>query len=103
MARTRFVRAGTLALALTLAASASLAATITIVNKDGIGEGFNDPTVVAPIGGNPGTTRGQQRLNVFTQAASVWGGILSSAVTIKVDATFDALFCDASGAVLGSA
>ena len=38
------------------------AATITVVNMDGAGEGFNDPTPVAPVGGNPGTTLGAQRL-----------------------------------------
>ena len=38
------------------------AATINIDNVDGPNEGFNDPTPVAPEGGNPGTTRGQQRL-----------------------------------------
>ena len=38
---------------------------ITIVNMDGAGEGFNDPTPAAPVGGNPGTTIGQQRLNRF--------------------------------------
>ena len=47
--------------------------TFTIVNNDGAGEGFNDTTPVAPIGGNPGTTLGQQRLNVFQAAANVWG------------------------------
>ena len=41
------------------------AATITIVNGDPAGVGFNDATVVAPIGGNAGTTLGQQRLNAF--------------------------------------
>src|SRR5262249_60190992 len=30
------------------------AATITIINNDGAGEGFNDPTPAAPVGGNPG-------------------------------------------------
>jgi hypothetical protein len=58
-------------LALLLAVGAFLcppafgAATITILNNDGAGVGFNDPTVVAPGGGNLGTTLGQQRLNAF--------------------------------------
>ena len=103
MVRALLVSAGSLALTLTLATPASQAATITIVDKDAAGEGFNDPTPVAPIGGNPGTTRGQQRLNVFNQAAAVWGGIIPSAVTIKVDANFDPMFCNATSAVLGSA
>lgn len=79
------------------------AATITIVNNDGAGEGFNDPTVVAPVGGNPGTTRGAQRLFVFQTAANIWGSILPSAVEIRVTANFNPLSCDATSAVLGSA
>src|SRR5580765_2087134 len=87
-----------------LAATPSLAATITIVNNDGAGEGFNDPTAVAPVGGNPGTTLGQQRLNVFQRAAGIWGSILPSNVTIVVNATFDPLApCDATSGVLGQA
>ena len=37
-------------------------ATITINDVDGPGEGFNDPTAATPVGGNSGTTIGQQRL-----------------------------------------
>lgn len=93
-----------LLVALTLAclAASAQAATITIVNNDGAGEGFNDPTAAAPVGGNSGTTVGQQRLIVFQQAASVWGGILPSAVQIRVNATFDPLTCTSTTAVLGS-
>ena len=80
------------------------AATITIVNFDSPGEGFNDATAVAPIGGNTGVTRGQQRLKVFQAAAAIWGAILPSPITINVEARFDPLFpCDASSGVLGSA
>jgi len=84
-------------------ASVSSAATIVILNNDGAGEGFNDPTPAAPVGGNPGTTVGQQRLNVFQQAANIWGGLLPSAVTIVVRAQFDPQTCTATSAVLGSA
>lgn len=88
-------------LALMVAGMAS-AATITIVNSDAAGEGFNDPTVVAPVGGNPGTTLGQQRLNVFQTAADQWGALIESDVEVLVAAKFDPLTCGASGAVLGS-
>ncbi len=99
-----FVASITLALALAISVVPSArAATITIVNGDGAGEGFNDPTPVAPVGGNPGTTLGDQRLNVFNHAASIWGGILPSTVTIQVVAAFDPQFCSAGSAVLGSA
>jgi hypothetical protein len=89
--------------ALTLHPDRAGAATITIVNLDGPGEGFNDPTPVAPVGGNPGTTLGAQRLYVFQYAANIWGHILSSDVQILVDSNFDPLDCDGSSAVLGSA
>lgn len=78
-------------------------ATITILNADGAGEGFNDPTPVAPVGGNPGTTVGQQRLNVFQRAGNIWGALLPSNVTIVVRAQFNAQSCNATQAVLGSA
>ena len=77
--------------------------TVTIVNLDGAGEGFNDATAVAPVFGNPGTTRGAQRLNAFRAAAEYWGGILKSSVPIQVDAKMDPQTCTATSAVLGSA
>ena len=79
------------------------AATITILNNDAAGVGFNDPTVVAPVGGNSGTTLGQQRLNAFQAAATKWGATLTSAVTIVIRAQWTALSCTATSAVLGSA
>ena len=45
--------------------SAHAAATIVIINNNQPGVGFNDATAAAPVGGNPGTTLGQQRLNAF--------------------------------------
>ena len=99
----RFGLAMAMVLGLVTAPRIGDAATITIVNLDGAGEGFNDPTVVAPVGGNPGTTVGQQRLNVFNQAAATWGALLPSTVTIVVNAQFNALSCNATSAVLGSA
>ncbi len=92
-----------------LAADGASAATITILNGDGLGEGFNDATAATPEGGNPGTTLGQQRLNVFEYAAAIWGDRLESMngggndIEILVDAAFDNLFCSGGGAVLGSA
>jgi hypothetical protein len=91
------------ALVALLAGSASAAATIVIINLDGPGEGFNDPTAAAPIGGNPGTTIGQQRLNCFQHAANIWGAILTSTVTIQIQAAFNPLSCTSTSAVLGSA
>src|SRR5436309_9290663 len=99
---TPFVLAGLL-LALAPATPTYAAATITIVNKNAPGVGFNDPTPVAPVDGNPGTTLGQQRLNVFQAAASVWGATLDSNVPIQIIATFEPLSCNATSATLGSA
>jgi hypothetical protein len=90
-------------LGLALPTPAHAAATIVIVNNDGPGEGFNDPTPVAPVGGNAGTTIGQQRLNVFAFAAGIWAANLDSTVTISVLANFDPLTCTATSAVLGAA
>ncbi len=88
---------------LTLSAPAFAAATIVINNLNAAGVGFNDPTVVAPVGGNPGTTLGQQRLNCFERASNIWGATLTSNVTIVVNAQFSALTCTGTSAVLGSA
>jgi len=92
-----------LAIGLLLLPVGANAATIVIINMDGAGEGFNDPTPATPVGGNPGTTLGAQRLNAFQYAADLWAARLASAVTIEVEASMDPLFCDATSAVLGSA
>jgi hypothetical protein len=75
-----------------------------IVNKDPAGFGFKDPTVAAPVGGNAGTTLGQQRLNVFQAAANIWGAKLASPVTINIAAQWASLTpCTTTSGVLGSA
>ncbi len=97
------IRPGILALLLALFSLNTWATQIIISNLDGAGEGFNDGTPVAPVGGNPGTTLGQQRLNVFEQAAKIWESVVGSNVPIIVGAQFNPLTCSASQAVLGSA
>jgi hypothetical protein len=92
-----------LALACCAWSGAQAAATITIINTNAAGVGFNDPTPAAPVGGNSGTTLGQQRLIAFQHAAELWGATLNSPVPIRVDASFVPLSCTASSAVLGSA
>jgi hypothetical protein len=79
------------------------AATIVIVNGNAAGVGFNDPTPVAPVGGNPGTTLGEQRLIAFQSAANLWGAQITSVPAILILATFEPLSCTATSAVLGSA
>jgi hypothetical protein len=78
---------------------------ITLNDVDPPGVGLTDVTPAAPIGGNPGTTRGQQRMNALRFAADLWGSILDSDVEIVVQVTFDAppphgpLFCTPTSAV----
>ena len=84
-------------------ALASAGATIVIQNVNAAGVGFNDPTPAVPVGGNPGLTLGDQRLNAFAYAASLWGARVNSAVPIVIRAQFTALACTATAAVLGSA
>jgi PA domain len=76
---------------------------ITIVNGNAAGVGFNDPTPAAPVGGNAGTTLGQQRLIAFQKAAAIWGSTLDSGSEIRIFATFEPLTCTATAATLGSA
>lgn len=76
---------------------------ITINNTDGINEGFNAPTPVTPVGNNPGTTLGEQRLFVFQRAAEIWGELINSDIPIVVNAQFSPQECSMMGSTLGSA
>jgi len=96
------LRGAALAAALGLSLDAS-ATKITIVNADSAGVGFNDPAARTPVGGNNGTTLGEQRMNVFKYAAAFWEGQIDSPVEIVVRAKFEALTCSATSATLGSA
>ena len=84
-------------------AFAAQAATIQITSRDPAGVGFNDPTPVAPVGGNPGTTLGEQRFNVYRHVANIWEAAIQSPVVITVSAGWEALSCTATSATLGSA
>src|SRR5687768_18450794 len=70
-----------------------------IVNINAPGVGFNDPTPAAPVGGNTGTTLGEQRIIAFQHAAAIWSARLDSNVPIRIRAQFVAL----GPGVLGSA
>jgi hypothetical protein len=97
------VACGFAALLLLLAAVPAGAASITIMNTNLAGVGFNDPTLVPPVAGNFGTTLGQQRLNVFMAAAAYWSNRLASSVSITVSAKMVPLTCTSQSALLGSA
>ena len=75
------------------------AADIIPVVTDPANFGYNDPTPVAPVGGNPGTTLGQQRQIVAQYAAAMWGSVLKSDVPVYIQARFLSL----APGVLGSA
>jgi len=88
------------ALAVAIAGMASAnAAEIIPVYFDDPNEGYNDTTPVAPVGGNPGTTLGEQRQIVAQFAADLWGAVLQSNQPIFVQANFTPLGPN----VLGSA
>lgn len=91
-----------LALSLSLG-SVAHAAKIKIINGDPAGAGFNDPTPVAPVGGNDGTTLGQQRMNVYKHVAKLWEKELPEGPTIAIEGRWSALSCTATSGVLGSA
>lgn len=91
--------AGAVALSALTPGAAHATARIVVVNGDGPGEGFNDPTPAEPVGRNPGRTKGQQRLIAFQHAANLWGLTLDSTVEIRVLAQFSPLGPN----VLGSA
>ncbi|MEM6911696.1 MAG: PA domain-containing protein [Verrucomicrobiota bacterium] len=65
---------------------AALGAEFEIQFNDGADFGFNDTTAVSPVGGNTGTTLGQQRRLLMERAAAIWGGYLQSEVPIVIAA-----------------
>lgn len=94
----RIVLATALAVALSGLAGAQ-AADIVPVYFDDPGEGYFDETPAAPVGGNPGTTVGEQRRIVAQFAADLWGAVLQSEQPVFVGAQFNPLAPN----VLGSA
>jgi MYXO-CTERM domain-containing protein len=70
---------------------------------DAAGVGFNDPTPATPVGGNTGTTLGQQRTNAVRYALDLWGKNIDSPVPIVVDASFAPLDCAGGFGVLAQA
>lgn len=101
--RSTSTRALLLSLVLAVAAAPLFAnSTINIININAPGVGFNDPTPRAPLGGNPGTTLGQQRMIAFQYAASIWAALLDSAVPINIEARMIPLTCTPTAGTLGS-
>jgi hypothetical protein len=94
---------GAAALVMFAAGPASADATVYLINGDGPNVGLNDPAPRAPVGGNTGTTLGQQRLIALQHAADIWGSQLDSPVPIGLLVSFGPRSCTATGAVLASA
>lgn len=105
MSTEAFVRLRRLCATVVTAAAlgAAQAATLNVINIDGPGAGFNEATPATPVGGNAGTTLGEQRQIVFAFVADFWGRRLRSDIPIDVLATFDSLPCSAGDGVLGAA
>jgi PA domain len=91
------------ALAAMVAAVPGFAANIVLNNVDAAGVGFNDTTPATPVGGNTGTTIGEQRLIAYEKALELWGKTLKSDVTIVVQGSFARLNCTPSGGTLAQA
>lgn len=81
----------------------AMAARMVLNNVDVPGVGFNDPTPATPVGGNTGTTVGQQRLIAYQRALDLWGKTLHSHATIVVQGSFARLGCDAASGTLAQA
>ena len=83
--------------------SVAWSAQLFLVNLDPPDSGLNDTTPVAPVPGNPGTTIGEQRVNVLLRAGEIWAQNLVSDVPITIQAQTALQDCDANGAILASA
>jgi hypothetical protein len=84
----------------TIASHVSARAVVTLEKR---GSAWNDTTPAEPVGGNSGTTLGEQRTIAVERAAAIWAEHLDSPVPIAVQVTFDDLGCTEQGAVLGQA
>jgi PA domain len=83
--------------------SAAVAANFILVNIDAPNIGFNDPTPATPVGGNAGTTVGEQRLIAYSRALKLWGSILKSDTPVTVLGSFSPRTCTPTSGVLASA
>jgi MYXO-CTERM domain-containing protein len=84
-----------------LAPAAVEAAEVVLWIDDEPGSGFNSTQPAAPVGGNTGTTVGEQRAIAFLYAVKIWATQLESDVPIVVQADFKSAFCSGNSALLG--
>ncbi|MEP7706096.1 PA domain-containing protein [Paraglaciecola sp. 25GB23A] len=91
------------AVAATVMVMPAFGANLVLNNVDVPGIGFNDPTPATPVGGNMGTTVGEQRLIAYRRALDLWGNTLASDATIVVRGSFARLNCTTTGGTLAQA
>lgn len=103
MSQLRTITPATLACALIAANAYAGADYVVNYAEAGTTTGFYDSTPAVPVGGNTGTTIGEQRRIAFEFALDVWVGIVSSPVPIVVDATMESQPCNATSGTLGQA
>jgi len=89
--------------AATVSHPASAAAQFVLEFTDAPGVGVYDTKPATPVGGNMGTTVGEQRKAALQFAADSWGKILGTAVPIVVRVGFSTLNCRTGIAPLGYA
>lgn len=82
--------------------TAAAAAEFELLIADDANLGYLDPTPAMPVGGNTGTTVGQQRINALLAAARKWSSLLDSSVPITVLTAFNPLRCDANAGVVAA-
>ncbi len=85
------------------AGTAGAQTTVRVYNINDPGIGFNDARPTQPVGGNVGTTVGEQRAIAFQYAADIWASMLVSLEEIAVFARFEDLECEIDRGVLGAA
>lgn len=79
-------------------------ATFNIFPLDPPGVGFDDPRAFPGAPGNPATTLGEARVNLFLAVLSAWAETLETPVDIDVLVTWQPQFCSpGAGAVLAAA
>ena len=76
----------------------------TITSLDPPGTGFNDPRPFPGAEGNPATTLGEARINLFNAVLGAWANTLASAIDVDVLVSWEPLFCaEGIGATLAGA
>ena len=98
----KHLRAASLLMIAAMAFDAQAGSTFVIVDPNAAGLGTSDTTPATPVAGNPGTTRGAQRLYLLQTAGQKWGALLDSAVPIRYTASMVSNTCSGSSAVVAS-